>query len=88
MTDKPLRLRLARAHITFDLLIDDGDALRPIGDVIKDGNGNPGMITADVDGAEWATYTTGRFVTDLAALEEQINAEAVVPHSGRVTEPR
>jgi hypothetical protein len=86
MTDQPLRLRLARAHITFDIQIDDGETLRSIGTIIKDQNGQPGTISAIVEGTDWPTYATTGFLADMAALEAQVNETgSAAPTPNRAT---
>jgi hypothetical protein len=74
-------LRLVRAHVTFDIQIDNGETLSSLGTVIKDENGQPGVVSAIVEGAEWATYATTRFVTDLAQLEARVNELATATPS-------
>lgn len=75
----PVKVRLVRAVIQFDLLVDDGENLTPIGNYVKDQNGEPGVVSAVVDASEWSGYATGRFVESMTALEGAVELALANP---------
>lgn len=80
------QVRMVRAVIQFELFIDDGDHLIPIGTVLRDEQGNPGAVSAVVDAIEWPTYASGRFLESMKELEAKIQ-EVMRPVDLRSVDP-
>jgi hypothetical protein len=66
------KVRLVRVQIQFELVVDDGETLIPLGNILKDREGNPAVVGAVVDGVDWPTYASGRFLESMKELESKV----------------
>jgi hypothetical protein len=68
------KLRLVKVVVHPVFLVDDGENLIPLENYLRDSEGNPANLTAEILAKDWPTYATDAFVENVKALEAQITA--------------
>jgi hypothetical protein len=71
----PKRLRLVSMTLIPHFVVDDGENLSPLEEHLRTEDGAPLSLRGEVTAAQWPTFATGKFLDDVADIEQRLNVD-------------